>query len=156
MTVRPARPEDDAALARIDELTWSPDVTPAARSAGPFFRDAAEASGVLVAEHDGAVAGYVRLRPATPLESNRHVLEITGLAVDPAHQRRGVARRLLDAAAGEARSRGARKLRLRVLAPNEPARALYEAAGFELEAVFREEFLLDGRYVDDFTLARWL
>lgn len=36
-----------------------------------------------------------------------------------------------------------------MIAPNAPARALYEACGFTVEGVQRGEFLLDGRYVDD-------
>ena len=102
---------------------------------------------------DGAVAGYVKLARALPLESNRHVLEIRGLAVDPARQRRGVGRLLIAAAAREASARGARRLTLRVLAPNTAARAFYESCGFKVEGVLREEFLLDGRYVDDVLMA---
>ena len=42
---------------------------------------------VLVAELDGAVVGYVKLRRPTALPSHRHVLQVNGLAVDPAAQR---------------------------------------------------------------------
>jgi ribosomal protein S18 acetylase RimI-like enzyme len=113
-----------------------------------FFAHA-DPDDVLVAEEDGAVAGYVQVEPATPLATNAHVLEIHGLVVDPARRRRGIARALLDAAAEHARARGARRLRLRVLAPNTGAIALYRACGYEQEGLLRDEFLLDGRYVDD-------
>jgi RimJ/RimL family protein N-acetyltransferase len=43
-----------------------------------------------------------------------------------------------------------------VLGPNSGARALYEACGFEVEGVLREEFFRDGRYVDDVQMARRL
>ena len=46
-----------------------------------------------------------------------------------------------------------RKLTLRVLGHNGPARALYEACGFEVEGVSRGLFFLDGVYVDDVLLA---
>jgi ribosomal protein S18 acetylase RimI-like enzyme len=81
------------------------------------------------------------------------VLEVSGIAVDPALRRRGVGRALVDAAIAEARARGARRLTLRVLAPNDGARRLYESAGFVVEGVQREEFLLDGSYVDDLLMA---
>ena len=110
------------------------------------------AGDVLVAEYD-RVVGYVRLRHPGPLRANRHVLQINGVAVDPAYRRRGIARALLDAAIDEARSRGARRLTLRVFAPNAAARALYDAAGFEVEGVLRGEFFLDGGYVDDVLMA---
>ncbi len=75
------------------------------------------------------------------------------MAVAPSMHRRGVGRRLIEAAAAEARRREARRLTLRVLAPNRGARALYEACGFEVEGVLRGEFLLGGRYVDDVLMA---
>ena len=81
------------------------------------------------------------------------MLQINGLAVDPAYRRRGIARALLDAAIDESRSRGARRLTLRVFAPNAAARALYDAAGFEVEGVLRAEFFLEGSYVDDVLMA---
>src|SRR4029079_18732687 len=102
---------------------------------------------VLVAELDGQVAGYVRLSHPFPIESSRHVLHITGIAVDPGFQRRGVGRALLRAAEAEARTQGARRITLRVLAPNEAARSLYEACGYIVEGVQRGEFYLDGEYV---------
>ena len=57
-------------------------------------------------------------------------------------------------AAEEAARRGARKLGLRVLGGNASARALYASAGFVVEGVLRDEFWLDGRFVDDVFMAR--
>jgi ribosomal protein S18 acetylase RimI-like enzyme len=153
--IRSASVEDDGALRAIDTATWSSDVSPAPppppdRS---FFGSDNQPENVLVAVVDGVVAGYVRVVPASSLESNRHVHEVRGLAVDSAYRRRGVARRLMDAAADEAVKRGARVLKLRVLAPNTSARTLYESCGFKVEGVLRREFLLDGRYVDDVLMA---
>jgi RimJ/RimL family protein N-acetyltransferase len=53
----------------------------------------------------------------------------------------------------QAQSRGARKLALRVLGTNTRARSLYESCGFLVEGLLREEFFLDGRYVDDVLMA---
>lgn len=103
---------------------------------------------------EGRPAGLVAIAAPTPLASNRHVLEICLLAVEPARQGHGIGRALVDAAIAEARARGARRLTLRVLETNSRARLLYEAAGFEVEGVLRGEFLLTGRYVDDLLMAR--
>ncbi len=81
---------------------------------------------------------------------------IRGLAVSPDHQGRGVGRALVDAAIEEATRRGAVKLTLRVLDTNGGARRLYAAAGFVSEGVLADEFLLEGRTVDDHLLARRL
>jgi ribosomal protein S18 acetylase RimI-like enzyme len=155
LTIRPATAEDGAALADIDRRTWSPVVTPADRwpADRPFFSVGLDPADVLVAEVGGVVAGYVKLGPATPLPSNRHVLEVQGLAVAPQAQRRGIGRELMKAAIDEARRRGARRLTLRVLAINPGARALYESLGFQVEGILHGEFRLDGEYVDDYLMA---
>ena len=92
------------------------------------------------------------LGPWTDLESSRHVLEVKGLAVDPARQGEGVGAALLDAAIAHARERGARRLVLRVLSGNAAARRLYESRGFKVEGSVREAFLIKGAYVDDLTM----
>lgn len=156
VTIRRARPDDEEPLREIDRQTWTSDVSPAPVPAGgrPFFGPDAPLDEVLVAEETGAVVGYVRVHQAVPIPSHTHVLEVNGLAVDPARQRTGAGRALVEAVVAEARARGARKLTLRVLAPNTAARRLYASCGFVVEGVLREEFLLDGRFVDDLLMAR--
>ncbi len=158
IAVRRAVPADDAALDRLDRVAFAGggSVAPVAVTPQAFFSATTRPEDVLVAEVDGVPAGYVKIRPPTSLASNAHVQQIQGLAVDPTLGRRGVGRALLEAAAAEARRRGARKLSLRVLATNTAAQRLYAACGFETEGVLREEFLLDGRYVDDWLMARLL
>ena len=107
------------------------------------------AANVLVAVDGDEVLGSLLLGPWTSLESSRHVLEVKGLAVDPARQGEGVGSALLDAAIARAREQGMRRLVLRVLSGNAPARRLYESRGFEVEGARREAFLLEGAYVDD-------
>jgi ribosomal protein S18 acetylase RimI-like enzyme len=155
--IRAAVLADERQLAALDRATWSWDVAPVPlwpEEADFFARDAP--ADVLVAEQDGAVVGYVKLRRPTELESHRHVLQIGGLAVDPACHRHGIGRRLIDAAVAEATRRGARRLSLHVLGRNHAARGLYAACDFVVEGVLRDEFWLDGRYVDDVLMARSL
>ncbi|MGS2587514.1 N-acetyltransferase family protein [Streptomyces hebeiensis] len=153
LRIRPADHADDDALADLDRRTWSTlhAVTPRPREPyGPFFDVLHPVEEFLVAEaDDDRLAGYVRVVRPTPLVSNAHVRQIQGLAVDEWARGRGVARALLRAAALHARNQGARRLTLRVLGHNTPARRLYESEGFAVEGVLPGEFLLDGRYVDD-------
>ena len=155
--IRPARADDEAALLPIHLATWTSDVSPGgtpdpdeplleARTLGDF----------LVAEDDDVVLGYIRLNQPGPLPSHAHALVVDGLAVHPDHQSRGIGRLLVDAALREALERGALKVSLRVLAPNERARSLYEHCGFVVEGVLRGEFFLNGQYVDDVCMARRL
>ncbi|MBN1092570.1 GNAT family N-acetyltransferase [Blastococcus sp. TML/M2B] len=157
LSIRPAVTADGPRLVELDRATWSPEnaVAPLRDDAADFF-ERRPPDDVLVAEDDGAVVGYTQFGRPTPLASNEHVLHIQGLAVAPSARRQGVARQLLEAAAAEAARRGIRKLGLRVLGGNTAARTLYESAGFVVEGVLREEFWLDGRYVDDVLMARRL
>ncbi|GHJ38116.1 GNAT family N-acetyltransferase [Streptomyces sp. TS71-3] len=158
-SIRFARVADDPVLSRLDRDTWStlhavqPRDEPPYR---PFFDESHPPRNHLVAELDGRVAGYIRLGFPTPLASNAHVRQIRGLTVSPDARGRGVGRALVDAAVEEARRQGARRITLRVLGHNAPARALYESAGFVVEGVQPEEFYLNGEYVDDVLMGRRL
>jgi ribosomal protein S18 acetylase RimI-like enzyme len=162
LAVRFARPGDEAGLARLDAVAWTPTSGfPSAteRASDPFFTFFT-ASGppgeYLVAELDGRLAGYIRLRPVTELRENAHVLGVMGLAVAPDARRQGVASALLAAAERHARARGARKLSLHVLGTNVAAQRLYERLGFGREGTLRDEFRIGGRYVDDVIMAKHL
>ena len=156
LEIRKARAEDDPALVALDDVTWSPRVTPAPRpdeGERAFFDNGRDPGEVIVPVLDSSVAGYISLHQPFPLPSHQHVLEVNGLAVDPASQGRGIGRRLVEQARREAAERGATKLTLRVLSPNDTARRVYEACGFTVEGVLRGEFLLDGELVDDILMA---
>ena len=141
IVIRPAELGDDAALTKIDQETWDPRVTPGPLFSRPFFDDA-KLEEVTVALHDDQVVGYIRLRPASALPANAHVLLIAGLGVAPSAQRRGVASRLLEAAEAHASQRNIERLTLRVLSVNTAALALYERHGYRIEGELRGEFRL--------------
>jgi len=156
--IRAARPDDSATLTAIDAVSWTTANSPAGLPAEPrpFFRPDEDPADTVVAALDGIVVGYARLRNPLPVPSHEHVLEINGLAVDPGVAGKGVGGALVEAAVAEAERRGARKVSLRVLGTNAVARRLYARCGFVEEGVLRAEFLLDGRYVDDVFMARFL
>ncbi|MGC9541056.1 N-acetyltransferase family protein [Streptomyces sp. UG1] len=157
--IRIALPDDEEELSLLDRRTWSPlhAVMPRPQPPyPPFFDERHAPDDHLVAELDRRIVGYIRLAFSTPLASNAHVRQIQGLAVADEARGRGVGRALVRAAVEEARRRGARRLTLRVLGHNTPARKLYESEGFVVEGVLPEEFFLDGRYVDDVIMGRGL
>ncbi|MFJ2604644.1 GNAT family N-acetyltransferase [Streptomyces sp. NPDC091279] len=150
--LRHATLDDEETLGRLDRLCWSAlhAVQPRPQPPyEPFFTDRFGPRDHLVAEWDGRLVGYLRLGRPTSLACNAHVRQIMGFLVAEDARGAGVGRALLRAAREEARRQGARRLTLRVLGHNTPARALYEAEGFTVEGVLPEEFLLDGAYVDD-------
>ncbi|MFE2534327.1 GNAT family N-acetyltransferase [Streptomyces sp. NPDC059371] len=150
--IRTATLDDEDALGRIDRDTWSTlhAVMPRPRPPyEPFYSERFGPRDHVVAELDGGLVGYLRLGFPTPLACNAHVRQILGLAVADEARGAGVGRALLRAAREEARRQGARRITLRVLGHNTPARALYESEGFLVEGILPGEFLLDGAYVDD-------
>jgi ribosomal protein S18 acetylase RimI-like enzyme len=157
--VRPARLTDDTALMRLESAAWSaeagfPSVFERVTATdAPFFRADNPPEAHLVAELNGSVVGYIRIKAPTHLPENAHVMQVQGLAVHPSARRRGIAAMLLTAAVQRTRERGARKLTLRVLSTNTGAIALYERLGFTREGVLRGEFIINGRDVDDVLMA---
>jgi ribosomal protein S18 acetylase RimI-like enzyme len=157
--IRAALPDDEEELSHLDRATWSPlhAVTPRPQPPyRPFFDERHTPEDHLVAELNRRIVGYVRLALATPLACNTHVRQIQGFAVADEARGHGVGRALIRAAVEESRRRGARRLTLRVLGHNTPARKLYESEGFVVEGVLPEEFFLDGAYVDDVLMGRGL
>ncbi len=115
--VRRARPADLPVLAamerRVFPAPWSEEDLRASLGNESF-----------VAVRNDAVVGYVLGRVAAPEG------EIVNLAVDPAHRRRGVGRRLLAHALTALGRAGARVVFLEVRESNRAARALYARVGF--------------------------
>lgn len=91
-------------------------------------------STVLVARRDGAMAGFVQLYPMFSSVRTAKTWILNDLYVDAGARRRGVARRLLDAAAAFAREDGAAGISLETTQDNAAARALYRAAGWREDA----------------------
>jgi RimJ/RimL family protein N-acetyltransferase len=154
--IRTATLADDADLARLDHDTWDPlHAVVERRSAdASFFGEHPTLEAYFVAHMEDRLAGYLRLAQPIPLPSNAHIRQIQGLAVFTWARGRGVARALIEAALDAAREQGARRVTLRVLGHNAPARALYESLGFVVDGVLPGEFLLDGEYVDDVLMGR--
>ena len=144
MSLRFANPEEADELARLHasafEAPWpAKDIARLMTMMGGF---------AVVAEGEGP-QGFILAR-AIAEEG-----EILTLAVDPAARRRGVGRSRVEAAAAEAGRRGARTLFLEVAADNEPARGLYEAAGFERAGLRKAYYARPGsRRADALVLRR--
>jgi len=84
-----------------------------------------------VAELDGELRGYIVYGPSRDEDAPPSVGEIWALYVHPATWRRGVGRALVEHALTELRAAGYLDATLWTLAESPPARAFYEACGFE-------------------------
>lgn len=158
------RSEDAAAILGVSRRAWEP-VLVGVRDAVPAFvynsfypggwweRQRADIEAVLADEphsvlvardgHPGRVVGWA----STRLHPEDSMGELYILAVDPDHQRQGIARRLM--AAAHERIRGAGMRMVMVETGGDPghasSRATYEAAGYQRWPVARYFLDLDDR-----------
>ncbi|WIE76557.1 GNAT family N-acetyltransferase [Curtobacterium sp. MCSS17_007] len=101
---------------------------------------------VLVAEVDGAVAGYVTYSAFRPHQGYRHTVEHSVYVV-PAFRGRGIATVLMEALVAHARAAGMHVLMAGICSTNTGSIALHERLGFTVVGVLPEV----GRKFD-----RWL
>lgn len=93
-----------------------------------------EPHALLVAEEQGAAAGFLLMLEAMPDEVTRMPQAFVAyMAVEPSARGRGIGTQLLAAAEEAARERGLPYMGLMVTEENEAARRLYERAGFLTE-----------------------
>jgi len=127
MTVRPARPEDKAAIAAFTTNTFA---------WGDYVADAFDAwmadpdGQILVAANDSDQA--IGMARVAMLSSNEAWAQAA--RVHPDHRRRGIGGRLTDAGETWAAGRGALVMRLVTEDWNEPARMQVEKSGYRLVA----------------------
>lgn len=121
--IRPARASDIDALLSIENSVFGSDRI----SRRSFHRHVCNpGAGLLVACGNDAILGYALIL----FRTRSRVARLYSLAVNPAHGKAGVGRRLLAAAEEAAFSRGCPILRLEVREDNARAIELYERAGY--------------------------
>jgi phosphinothricin acetyltransferase len=116
---------------------------------------------VLVAEaaegsaRDGRVVGWASLNVFNARRTYEHVADLS-LYVDREWRGRGVGRRLLEVLIARARELGYHKLVLAAFPWNEAGMRAYGRAGFREVGIYREQGLLDGRWVDTIVMEKIL
>ena len=150
--IRPAQPADIPAITRIynegirDQATLeSQERSEDERLA--WLQGRGERHPVLVAERDGAVAGWGSLNAFNPREAYRHVADFSVYVAREARGM-GVGSALLPALIALARELGYHKMVLAGFPANEVSVRLYRRFGFREVGIYREQGQLDGRWVD--------
>lgn len=131
--IRPARPADAAAIARLlEQLSANYRTTPGEvvarlETLAPDTRHA-----VLVAtDAEGSVVGWVDVASCDSLIGIQEAI-VYGLVVEQSTRGTGVGRKLMEAAEQWARRQGCPGLRLRTNVIRQQAHAFYEHLGYEL------------------------
>jgi phosphinothricin acetyltransferase len=110
---------------------------------------------VIVAEDDGAVAGWASLNVFNAREAYRFVADIS-VYVERGWRGKGVGGVLLARLIELAREHGFRKLVLSAFPFNQAGMALYEKFGFRTVGIYREQGMLDGAWVDTIVMEKLL
>lgn len=132
--LRPARPDDAAAVGEIWHRGWGdghlghvPEELVAVRTAPSFRTRAAERVGdTSVAVVDGAVAGFIMVVDD----------EVEQVYVSAEHRGKGIADLLMDEAETQVRENGYTRAWLAVVAGNARARRFYERSGWSDDGLF--------------------
>jgi len=161
--IRPAQPDDVTAITRIyahavQHGTASFELEPPNEAEMARRRDVLIAGQFpyLVAELDGAVAGYAYAGPYRARTAYRFTLE-DSVYIAPHAQRRGIGRALLDRLIVESEERGYRQM-IAVIGDSaqEASIALHAAAGFRLIGTFDAVGFKFGRWLDSVLMQRAL
>lgn len=109
---------------------------------------------VIVAESEaGEVAGWGSLNVFNAREAYRFVTDFS-VYVERAYRGKGVGRALLERLIELAREHGFHKMVLSAFPFNRGGMALYEKLGFRTVGIYREQGLLDGRWVDTIVMEK--
>jgi len=110
---------------------------------------------VVVAERDGQVVGWGSLNVFNPRPAYDHVADFSVYVMRTARAT-GVGGGLLDYLIVIARDIGYHKMVLAAFGWNSAGIALYERSGFRRVGVYREQGLLNGRWVDTLVMEKLL
>jgi phosphinothricin acetyltransferase len=161
LSVRPAALADAAAVCRIynqgieDRLATleTEPRTPGERHQWMAARGPRHP--VIVAEAAGDVVGWASLNRFNARPAYDHVADLS-VYVERGWRGRGVGRCLLEGLVERARELGYHKLVLAAFPFNAAGVALYARLGFATVGVYREQGMLDGRWVDVIAMERLL
>jgi ribosomal protein S18 acetylase RimI-like enzyme len=129
VTIRPAEDSDAEAIAAL--------FTDEGYPAGPsdivarMTRFASEHSRVLIAEHEGALLGFIALHALPRFEHDDRILRILALVVDAGARERGVGHRLMTEAERIAGELGAAFVEVTSGHHRPEAYKLYESMGYD-------------------------
>ena len=110
---------------------------------------------VVVAEVGDAVVAWGSLNPFSAREAYRFVADFS-IYVERAWRGKGAGRVLLEHLVGLAREHGYHKMVLSAFPTNDAGMALYQKLGFRTVGIYKEQGLLDGRWVDTIAMEKLL
>jgi L-amino acid N-acyltransferase YncA len=153
LKIRRAGSDDAPAIARIynegiaDRVaTLETELRTAEERAG-WLAQRSDRYPVVIAEAERGVVGWASLNPFNPRPAYRHVADFSVYVAQEARGS-GVGSALLSWLIAEARQLGFHKLVLAAFPWNEAGMRLYRRHGFRTVGTYKEQGVLDGKWVD--------
>ncbi|MGF7087721.1 RimJ/RimL family protein N-acetyltransferase [Kroppenstedtia sanguinis] len=164
VVIRQARREEDAPelrqrLARVIRervyLDETPDSLPDSQEQKEEIKQIQDAGGMYaVVKVDGIIAGTAQLRKGSRGVSDHTATFRTWLI--PGYRGMGLGKKLMEYTIDWAQDNNLEKINLDVWSNNERAIRLYRKYGFRLEGNRRRQGILNGEYVDEIFMSRFL
>ena len=159
--VRPAAAADAAAICeiynqgiedRLATLETEPRTPPERRQ---WLQARGPRHPVVVAEQDDRVIAWGSLNAFNPRDAYRHVADFS-IYIERRYRGKGVGTVVLTRLVELARELGYHKMVLSAFPFNAAGMALYERLGFRTVGVYKEQGMLDGRWVDTIVMEKLL
>lgn len=110
---------------------------------------------IVVAEQAGSVVGWASLNSFNPRRAYDHVADLS-VYVDRCWRGKGVGRALIEHLVAVARQLAYHKIVLAAFPTNVQGMALYERVGFRTVGIYREQGMLDDKWVDVIAMEKLL
>lgn len=107
---------------------------------------------ILVCEINGKLVGYLSAHREKYRRVRHSAYLVVGVLED--FSGKGVGTRLFNALDQWAQSNGIHRLELTVMIHNAAAVALYKKMGFQIEGIKKHSLIVDGKYIDEYYMAR--
>jgi L-amino acid N-acyltransferase YncA len=163
-SIREARADDAEAIVRIlnriiEARTFTAFDTPFSIEAERAYIETFPARGVFlvaVGEPDGHVVGFQSMEPFASFTHAFDHVGVLGTYVDLERRRQGIAKHLFRGMFEAAIRKGYRKIFTYIRADNGPALSTYVHHGFTVVGTARGHARIDGQYVDEIIVERFL
>ena len=109
---------------------------------------------ILIAEDNGDIVGYLFAVGGNPTRVKHSVYIAVGVGEN--QRGKGIGARLFEALEEWANLQNIHRLELTVMTHNIAGIALYKKMGFQTEGTKKDSLLVDGKYVDEFYMAKIL
>ncbi len=107
---------------------------------------------ILVATHENSIVGFISVQRGVQRRIRHTAYIVVGIREN--FRGKGIGSKLFNKLDLWARDNNIKRLELSVICSNVVAKHLYEKSGFMVEGIKKNSMIIDGKYVDEFCMAK--